>query len=509
MESTVKRAAKNVILLFIRQIAALGITLYSVRVVLFVLGAEDYGIYQAVAGVVTMLQFLTYTMASATQRFFSFALGKRDDDLLNRVFGTNLVVYGCIAAAALILLETLGLWFVHARLHLPAERFSAAMLIYQFAVAAFMTTLFSAPFVAIIIAHEDMNMLAAISILDALFKLGGVLLLPYMAGDKLILYGVLNILVSLFPTVSYGAYCTIRYKECRWRKIHFDGAILREIVSFSWWTLFGGLSTILRMQAVTVLVNQFFTSSVVAARSIALNVSGAMNSFSTSFNTGIYPPIVKAWSADQRDEMYYLVNLGCKVAFSLTWLCALPCLMEMDFILSLWLKNAPADTALFARLAILEALMFSAALPLATAARAPGKMRGYELTLGLLQMTILPLSYAALKMGGEAYITLVIGIAVNIVMFVVRLFIVNRLTQLPLRRFVTQVLCPIGLMVAVSGALGLAVRRCLGSSALYSCLEIVVCIILGVVTAFFLMLRRDERARIISLIRAKLGRIAA
>ena len=79
-------------MLYSRQIIVMLLQLISVRLLLNVLGVEDYGIYNVVSGIVLLLSFLTGAMASATQRFFSFALGKQDNVLLNKMFGTNLAV---------------------------------------------------------------------------------------------------------------------------------------------------------------------------------------------------------------------------------------------------------------------------------------------------------------------------------------------------------------------------------------------------------------------------------
>ena len=199
-------------MLYFRQILTLLVSLYTVRVVLDVLGVEDYGIYAVVGGIVSLLSFLSGTMASATQRFFAFALGQKDKERLNKVLSVNLIIYVVIAVGALILLETIGLWYVNNKLHIPIERFESARVVYHFAVLTFIATILRSPFMALIIAYEDMQIYAYMSIIEAILKLGIVYLLVYISFDKLELYGILIFAVSLFTSLIYAVIAFINTK---------------------------------------------------------------------------------------------------------------------------------------------------------------------------------------------------------------------------------------------------------------------------------------------------------
>ena len=501
-----KRSAKNTLMLYFRQIFIMAIQLYTVRAILNILGVEDYGIFSVVAGFVMLLSFLTSTMSSATQRFFSFALGKNDFQYLRSVFGTNVVVYGTIALVAVLLLESVGLWFVHCRLNIPAGRMAAAQLLYQFVVGRFIFVLFASPCIAIIIAHEDMNIFAVISALEALLSLIIVIILPFCSVDKLAMYGFMLFLSAICITLLYCIVCFRKYKECSFRNIGVDRQLLKEIIDFTGWTLFGCVSTVFRSQAVTILLNQFFNPTIVAARTIALSVSGAINTFSGNFNTGLYPPIIKAWSTGDREEMYKLVFWGSKIAFFLTWLFSLPCLLEMDFILLIWLKKVPPFAALFTRLILVESIILSISLPIATAARAPGKMLSYELPLGIIQILIFPVSWLILWLGGEAYTTLVAAIFANIVMFFVRLHIVRNLTGLPLKPFMVQVLKPVLITSAVSFGLSYGMQKALPAFFLKPFVVMFLCGIFTVVCIGVFGVNSAERNAVISMLKNKLRR---
>lgn len=481
-----KRIAKNTLFLYFRMLLIMGVSLFTVRIVLNALGVVDYGIYNVVGGIVSFFSFLSGTMASATQRFFSFVIGEGNFEKLKRIFSVNLIVYGAIALIAFILLETIGLWFVNEQLRVPPERFEAAQWIFHFSVLTFITTIFTTPLMAIIIAHEDMQIYAYVSIFEAIMKLGVIFLLIYLPYDKLELYGMLIFIVSIINTLIYIVICVQRYSECQFRKFYWDRELFQEIIGFTGWTLFGQVTTVARNQAVTILLNQVFNPVVVAARAIAVNVASQINVFSNNFNIGLYPPIIKLYAADNRKEMFSLIFNGSKITFFLMWIFALPLFLEMDFVLQIWLKNPPVEAILFARLALVEALINSISLPITTAARAPGKMRLYELTLGSIQIAIFAVSWLILIMGGAAYSVFVVAIAANLIMFIVRLLIVRSLIGLSLKPFFYQVVFPIVLVMIVSVVSSLACYSVLPKGLIFKGLSVLLCILSSIVSMYFI-----------------------
>lgn len=491
-----KRIAKNTLMLYIRQILILLVSLYTVRVVLDVLGIEDYGIYSVVGGIVSLFSFFSVTMSSATQRFFSFALGQNDFEKLKKIFIVNFIIYVVIAVVIFVLLESIGLWYVYERLNVPIERFESAYWIYHFSIFTFIATMFSTPFVAIIIAHEDMKIYAYVSIADSIMKLCIVFLLKYLPWDKLELYGMLVFEVSVFISLIYIVICVRKYKECQFKHFCWDKNLMREIIGFTGWTMFGQASTVARNQAVTILLNQMFNPTIVAAKAIANNVTNAINMFSNSFNLGLYPPIIKLYAAGNKKEMFSLILRGSKMTFFLMWIFALPLFIEMEAILKIWLKNPPSETLLFTRLALLEVLINSVSLPITTAARAPGKMKVYELTLGIIQIAIFIVSWIVLKLGAEAYSIFVIAIAANCLMFLVRLLIVRTLIGIPVRPFFIQVIFPIFFIILVSATLSFTTHWILPSTFIFVFISIFLSVIISCGSMFFIGLKKLEREKV-------------
>ena len=441
---------KNTLYLYVRQVLIVFLNLFALRIVLNTLGVRDYGIFTVVAGFVTLLSFLPGTMASATQRFFSFSLGQNDQDRLNKTFSANWLLYALISLVILLVLETAGFWYISEQLIIPAGRVIAAKTLYHYIVFSFVLSVFSSPFMAILIAHEDMHMYAFISIVESALKFFSTVVLIFMPWDSLSLYGQLLFFVALLNVLLYALVCLNKYEECQFRKFFWDAALVKEILGFTGWTMFGQLSTVMRFQAVTVLLNQFFNPATVAARAIAGTVANQVMVFSHNFNTGLYPSIIKTYAEGQKKEMLGLVLNGSKLTFYLMWVFALPLMVEMGTVLQLWLKTPPDKAVLFTRLAIVEALILSLSLPIATAARAPGKMKVYELTLGTIQLMMFFCCWFLVSAGYPAKSVFIAAIVANVVMFKARLLIVSKLVGLPVGLYYRRVLLPVAAIVLAS-----------------------------------------------------------
>jgi O-antigen/teichoic acid export membrane protein len=472
--------------------------------VLDVLGVEDYGIYAVVGGIVSLFSFLSGSVASATQRFFSFAIGENNQDKLNKTFSMNALLYLVIVIIATFLLETVGLWFVKYRLQVPPERIQIVIIVFHYSVITFVFSILSAPFIAIIIAHEDMQYYAYISIVEAFLKLGVIFLLAAISLDKLQLYAMLVAVVSILNMLIYFFVCLGKYKECQIRKFHWDKSQFRDIVDFTGWTLFGQLTSVSRNQAITILINQAFSPITVAARAIATQVTSNINLFSNNFNVGLYPPIIKAYASGRKDEMRKLIYNGSKMTFFLMWIIALPIFVELELIFDLWLKDTPNEAILFTRLAIIEAMISSISLPIATAGRAPGRMRYYELTLGLLQVLLFGLAWLAIILGSPAYGVYIIAIIVNVIMFFVRIVIVDKLVGISIKQFYKDSIKPIVIIMILSTLFTYLLYLNFDDSMVVSISNLLIITIVNCILMFYFGLTRELKYKVIIAIKTRL-----
>lgn len=319
-----KRIAKNTLMLYFRMILTMLVSLYTSRVVLNTLGVEDFGIYNVVAGFVTMFGFLNSAMASATQRFLAFEIGKGDHDQLRNVFSMSVNIHFLIAFIIFILAETIGLWFVNTQLTIPAGRMGAAQCVYQFSILAMMVTMVSVPYNAMIIAHERMNVFAWVSIIEVSLKLFIVFMLQWFGFDKLKFYAVLTFCVSLIIRFIYGFYCSRQFKESRFRYF-WDRPLFKTLASYAGWNLWGNIAAVLQGEGVNVLLNIFFGPVINAARGIAFQVKGAVNQFVANFQMAMNPQIIKSYAVNDLKYMHQLIFRGAKYSF----FCFLPCHFQL------------------------------------------------------------------------------------------------------------------------------------------------------------------------------------
>jgi O-antigen/teichoic acid export membrane protein len=502
---TTKRIARNTLMLYFRQILIMLVSLYTVRVVLNVLGAEDYGIYTVVAGIVTMFSFLSGAMATASQRYFSYDLGRGDYEQLKKTFSVSLTIYIIIALLSVLLAETAGLWFVNNKLVIPVERVHAARWIYQASVFSFVCTMITTPFMAAIIAHEDMDIYAYVSILEAVLKLGIVFLLPLFGVDKLIFYGLLLSIVVVVTTTVYRTICRKKYEECR-TKLYWDKNLFRELLSYTGWNAFGAAVGVFKFQAVNILLNQYFNPIVVAARGIASQVNSAVNSFAQNFSTAVRPQIIKNYAAGDIHGMTLLVYRSCKATFFLMYLFALPLIIEMQYVLTVWLKNPPGYAVIFTQLALLDVVIDSVNYPLMTTAQATGKVRLYQSIVGGILLLNLPLSFVVLASGFSPISVFVVSIALTFVAFIVRLFILKRLVSFSILKFLENVLVPVVIVASMSALFPWYVHHIMAVGFIRL---ILVCLIsVGSVGffAFFIALSKTEKQYIKTVWRGKIGK---
>ncbi|HHT04351.1 MAG TPA: polysaccharide biosynthesis protein, partial [Bacteroidales bacterium] len=293
----------------------------------------------------------------------------------------------------------------------------------------------------------------------------------------------------------------------QYKRFYWDRGLFHEIVGFTGWTLFGQITTVGRNQAVTILLNQVFNPVVVAARAIAMNISSQIMVFSSNFNIGLYPPIIKSYAANDKKHMFSLISNGSKITFFLMWVFALPFFLEMETILNIWLKNPPIEAVLFTRLALVEVLINSISMPIATAARAPGRMKVYELTLGIIQIGIFVASWIALKFGGAPYSVFVVAIVANIVMFMVRLLIVRSLIGLSLRPFFREVVYPLLLMVLISTLPSFAIYYYLPEGFVYTIISILLSVIITTTSMYYIGLDKAYRNKVRSVVGNRIKKI--
>lgn len=449
MTQNYKRIAKNTMFLYFRMIIIMAVSFYTIGVVLDVLGVTDFGLYNLVASFVAIMVFLNGTLTSGTQRFLTFEIGKNDLKKLKQTFSTALLIHIALAFLILLLGETIGLWFLYEKMNIPADRFDAAFWAYQFAVFSTMVTVMQVPYNALIIAHERMHIFAYISIVEAVLKLLIVYLLLLSSYDKLVTYAILMFLVSVFIAFIYRTYVLKNYEESH-LEFSFDRDIVKSMMHFSGWNIFGTLGSLLSAQGINIILNIFFGPVAVAARAISMQVSGGLSQFVNGFQQAVTPQITKLYASNQLEEMNKLLYQNSKYAFLLLWFLALPVLMQTEYILNLWLVEVPQNATVFCQIIIVHGLISSLNRPYVMAIHATGNMKQTNVTAGVILILVLPISYILLDNGFSIITPLIIYMIATVLCFIIELYYLKKWINVSVISLFKNTLFPVAMIAILS-----------------------------------------------------------
>lgn len=397
-QSSNKTIAKNTIFLYVRMLIIMVVTLYTSRVILQALGIDDYGLYQAVGGVVGFLAFISNALAGATSRFITFALGKGNAEELKNTFATTITSHLIIGLFIVLVAETIGLWYVYNKMVIPEERFAAAIIVYQISILTAFITIIQVPYYAEVIAHEKMSVFAYVGIVEAIGKLGIVFLLSIGSIDKLVLYAVLLLIVQLGIFGFYVSYCRRNFEESVFN-ISFNKKLFGEIFRFSGWSLFASGAIALSNQGILLLLNLFFAPAVVTARSISLQVNNVANQFVGNFRTAANPQIVKRYASGDIAGSKNLLLESTKFSYYLMLLIAVPLVFLADPILHLWLVEVPDYTVVFLQIVIVQSLFQVFDTSFYTALYAKGRIKENAIISPATGFLCFPIVYLLFKAG--------------------------------------------------------------------------------------------------------------
>ena len=424
---------------------------YTSRVILDLLGVTDYGIYNLVAGFVAMFGFLNSSLTNGIQRFYNFELGRHGTSGANAILNSAILIQLLLALFILLPAELIGTWYIENKMVLPAERVSAAKLLYHLSLLTFILHIIQVPFSAAIIAHEKMGVYAMASILQAFSTLGLVLLIRYKNGDYLILYGFIIAFVALLILTINIIYCKLQFEEVYINLRSIRKKKLVEMMSFSGWNLFGTCGHILKEQGVNILLNIFFGPVVNAARGIANQVSSGVTNFVMNISVPANPQIVQSYAANEKERSISLMQFISKICVCILAAIALPVMLEADFLLRIWLgKNVPAHTAWFVVIILLNAFILTLNSSISTVVHASGKMKAYQLSGGSFSFISVAMVYIVLLCGARPEIALLTLPITDCLRQVAAVIILHRLEPLfGIGRYLKDVVLPF-ILVAIS-----------------------------------------------------------
>ncbi len=446
-----KRIAKNTLALYARTIIVMLVSLYVSRALLEKLGVNDFGVYSVVGSIVILFSFLDNALTQSSQRFLTVSLGEGDLDKMKRVFNTAISIQIIMVVIAIVLLETVGVWFLNNRLSFPEGRVEAANYAFQFSILTFCLNFLRAPYTASVVAYERLDFFAYASIVDAMLKLGIVFAIGATEEDRLITYAGLLSLESFTMLMVYKIFCNHSFTTCRYSWL-LDRTIFTKMFTFSGWTLFGGFSNVATQNGFLFMLNMFCGVVANAAMGIANQVLTAIETFIGSFQTSFQPQIVKSYAQGEIDRVNSLLNSTSKFSFALMFLPACLLIINIELALKIWLNNnVPDDAGHFCQMLIACCVIDAITGPFNCAIMATGKISKYQLSIGGSFLLDLAISYVLFKIGIKPYYWILLSrfMTRGVLNGFIGLRFLKNLIQFDVKGYLRRTMLPIFSLIAI------------------------------------------------------------
>ncbi len=502
------RVAVNTGILYARMAITVFISLYATRLVLAALGAEDYGIFNVVGGAIVMLTFLNNAMASASQRFMSYAHGEGDEGKQKKIFNVSVIVHFVIGIFLVAIMEIVGYFLFKGVLKIDVERIAVAKLIYHFLVVSTFTSVISVPYNAVLNAHENMLFVAILGVIESLLKLSIAFYVTYTGFDKLASYGFLMAMLTILLLLIGGFYCHKKYDEVEINIIkYYDKPLLKEMTGFAGWSLLGSSSSMIANYGQGIVINMFFGTVINAAQGVAAQVSGQLGAFATTMMKALNPIIAKSEGAGNRSMMLRASVIGGKVSFFLLMFFYVPVLVEMPLIFNFWLKNVPEFTVVFCRLLLTRNLIEQLFLTLSSSIAAVGNIKKYQIFSSILNFLPLPVSYVLFVYGFPPYFLYIVFIVYAVLKGGVVLYFSKRDCGLDVLSFAKHSILRATLSFSFTIALASLPVAFMNEGFMRLLCVFVVSFIAYLIFVAFIGFRGDERKIFTRMINEVLGRV--
>lgn len=420
-----KKIAVNSIINFIQLCVITLIGLISSRIVLDALGASDYGLYNVVGGIVALLNFLNTAMTTTTFRFVAFELGKKENGNVNKVFNTVFLIHAAIAALILIVGFAIGFWYINNYLNVAPGKLPDARFVFTVSIITTAISTLMVPYQGLLTAYEKFSVNAIINIVADIFKFALILIFIYSDSSRIRVYSLIMAAYVVVQNGSTFLYCFKKFFHVIKFHLYKDSGLLKEILSFTGWIMVGAGASMAETQGTSVVVNYFFGTIVNAGFAVANTVKSFVSMFSRNLSKAAIPQITKNFSGGNKGRS---INLACyisKYTVILMLVVAFPIIMEMDFLLGLWLKEVPENASLFCSLTIIIVLLGGMGEGIYSLISASGKIKKFQLINGTLSISGLPIAFIAYKLGAPAYSILIVYCIVTLVCIFTRLILIK------------------------------------------------------------------------------------
>ena len=441
----------NTGILYGKMLITVILSLISTRWVLNALGTSDFGIYNLVAGLIAMFSFLNTAMTVASQRYLSYAIGTKDNFQLKKTFYYSVVLHFAVGLLVLFVFELFGPYFLKSILTIPIGKDNDAMFVFHCLSITTFLTIITVPYQALSNAHENMLLIAVISIVESLLKFFSAYLILSFAGNRLRLYALFLVVIGIVSIIIIRTYCRRNYLES---KIFIDKindiAFFKEFSMYAIWNFIGALGGMIKTQGIAVILNIFYGVVVNAAYGIANQINGQLSFLANTLVKAIQPQLMQSEGAGNRERMLKLSVLACKMPSFLLIVLLMPLFVSMNYILQLWLKTVPEHTVIFCQLVLAYTFVYQSFHGIELSIHASGKIKEYQLFGYGMQIMVLPLSFYFLKAGFRPECVLIVSLVFCLFNLFVTVHYAHRYAELCVKSYVRDCLFPIYSLLAIS-----------------------------------------------------------
>lgn len=436
-----KRIAKNTIILYIRTLFVLAVKLYTSRLILYYLGVKDYGIYCIVGSFVAMFSLLNGALTTSIQRFLTYSLGENDLKKVSNVFSASLTILFALSFIIFLVAETIGLWYINNKLNIPSDRLIAANFVYQFSIITFVLEVITVPYNSVLTAYENFKAFAYFDILNNVLALLLVLSLKFISFDLLIYYGLGLLLIAILIRFLYSLYCHKYYEISHFHFIR-EKKLYKKLFTFSFYSFFGNMGSVIGEGGINIVINLFFGVTLNATRGISTQVSNAVGGFIRSFTTALNPQITKNYAEGNTERYVNLVFYSAKYSFLLLTLFLVPVMVNIKYILYLWLTDIPPYTEIFVQLMLLQSLIHILFNPITTVVNASGNIKVYQIGTFIILISNIIFIYLFYAWGFAAYVGIIVQCFVTFLQLIFSMIIMEKVTNIKALRFFSKVVIP-------------------------------------------------------------------
>lgn len=430
-----RKIAFNSIIIYIRLCVVSFISLILSRIVLDALGSSDFGLYSVVGGIVLLLNVMNSSMGSTTYRYLAYEMGKHEEGNTNKIFNTSFSIHIFFAAAIILLGVPIGDYYISHFLNVPPGSLSDAHFVFHISIITAAVNTMLTPYQGLLVAYEKFSINAIIDIMTNLLKLALIILLLYSDTNRLRIYSMIMLCYTMANCFAYVIYCWKKHHDVVHLHHYKDNKMYKEMLSFSCWTLFGATANIGKTQGSAVIINYFFGTIVNAAYSIAHQVETFVLMFARSLNAAAVPQTTKSFSAGDLRRSIILSSYVSKYTFILMALISFPVMIEMDFLLGIWLKEVPEGAATFCKLSILCNLLGCLGEGIPNLINACGRIKTYQIVVHTILIIGLPIAFFLYKYGANMFTIIVVFCVINFFNSFVKLIMLRRVVEFDVLTF--------------------------------------------------------------------------